>query len=649
MERGYLLKQLDRQILRLNGVLEIPQELVNSRPRKKLLLRARKSSRPEDLIPLVMAQTIPDSATVHLMMLDQGMDLVTKEQLFSGHTLSELCAQLRHTAVQKKRTRELKQKTYYFSQEISFEYAMLPNRNGHPWGAYAVYKEDRSLRETPGPKSRILCREDGGLTGETREEVLGKLERVVLGKRFYDMVAEQTDRQLQRSGAVPTLKTLWFLCRSILKSTQLYDDAFFIGLFCDPSETGEALSGLVLSEAELGEEAFAILTAALGDPAENPMRWNRFNLFLNTAKDLGYLPCNPLRSSEGMKACRQRTRLAEAKFAMRKGYLTQQEQRRMYAFLTEEVTMPSSRVPIPRCVRESRYLAGAIRWLSPLSLREILALRWTNLRQIPSAIPGRTPGYQLEVMYFLNDQLRPELYRKVEMRYKYRKVAIPNFLSDLLLARKAYLMESFGFTEEMLASKPIVTGLEPGSRKTGKQGRYSRQMSWMKPEEGRKAARALLEAAGIDADILVLAQGDDRVEFDANAVSTDLFYSSYRHMLTMDRTEDFSDAEICAQLGIKPTDVYSSNYRNPENDLIQADLVEKLNASLNRILVDRADADLDRCGPVPQEALKLSTGMVSGQRKLLSGSGICTGAPGTIRLKLCSDRGIRLMVRVTKK
>lgn len=537
-------------------ILEVPQSLTKSEPRKKMLVTGRKGTAYTGRYINLHTALTDDGA--NFLTLEKKQVAVPPDWIYRGLTL----AQMRHEALEAEKQpgkNKRESQVYDFSAEIKISYYII-RKGDQVERARAYYRNihrpELEKHRTKGKRPSDI-KTERGIRGTTEEEILRKLEQVALYDEYYDHIVADIMDYYSADYHVLTVKSLWFICRKELLSRISYDDSIALRMFCGTDQT---LSDLVCG-VSTPEDFAAAIEAVCG--AAGKKEWLQLYLIYQVAVDEGILEQNPLTSIMRTVKEHDRKRMYMLNAALRKCHFTDREERRMVEYLCEHVPVSGRKGgTAPRYVIESKWLVGAFSLFAGIPIREICPLLWRDLSHI-----GDLEEMQFAITKHLNangDVISNVNYGNKE---HFRRIAVDAVLGKMLAERKRYLMEQLGYTEESLADIPIMLDAEPSGRGRRKHTRISRATA-------RKVNKQLLTAAQIPEDIISLLEGEDKIDIDLNAERNDLFAAHFRHKVS--HICGFTTGELSYHLGNKGPDTFANHYCDYGNDMMQYVMVHKL-------------------------------------------------------------------------
>lgn len=444
---------------------------------------------------------------------------------------------------------------YWFSPEIGLHYVVLHRKNCI--SAKVCY---RSLLDQNDAKDRrrkygenLTGFTEQGMRCDSEEQLPARLEALALSEKFSEIIRNDFREKWPDSKPL-SMKTIWYLCRENLQKYVVgYRDEMMVEFFTSCSK---ALQDILTSQLELKN-----LSQMLLDEGKNVSKiLLQYHLILRTAQSLGYVDHYALSDADQETIRGRNTRLQDLRRSMTKRHLTDAEEARIMAYLTE----PQGRSKTSRCVTESLLLIGLIRLYTGMPLREVLALQWKHFYQDP-----KTGGYSMILCQRIRDDGTCAGYGNFSDRWKLRKVPLHPEITSSLLARLQWLQNSLHFSMEEILTQPIILSLEPN--------RNRRKCAWRYCDiaTGRKVTRSILDQAKIPENKILLPGSGDYFEHDLNAYSGDMFYANFLHRAI--HTCGFSMGQRCYVTGVDPADTFSGNYVDYADSIVQYQMIRKLN------------------------------------------------------------------------
>lgn len=557
---------LRREKVSISWIMDIPSCYCQSRPKKKAIVSARKSScginNWINLIFNVGTESrqwlVPEKKLIRVPMdmLSRGLTLLQMRRLILDNGNFP-------------KPRECGE--YNFSREIKIAYNFIYSKQGLLEKARAYYRnihrpEQANRQKGTRPNN---VRTERGLRGKTSEEILRNMEKVALYDEFYDCIVDDILDFYKEDFSIVTLKTLWFCCRKALCSCVTYNEDDAIDLFCGENQR--------LSELRLRDCTPEKVNEVI-EGEDSTKLWRLLHLIFKMAVEQKLADKNPFSSILTVVKEENRKRLYALNSSLKKSHFTQTEEAKMVAWLMDGTSVPPGRnadsesaylnqksenaVVLPRCVVESKWLIGAFSLFGGLPLREICPLCWGDIHEI-----GDTGEMQIYITKHLNtaDQIVSNLFYAQQQHY--RKVPLDRVLVQMLSARKRFLMDNYGFTDEALERMPIILDKEPI-------GRGRKKFEMITRNNARIVKKQLLEIAQIPNDVINLLEGEARFDVDLNASKSDLFAANFRDKAL--HTCGFTDGELCHYSGNKAKGTFERHYCDYDNDFLQYNAIKKL-------------------------------------------------------------------------
>lgn len=540
-------------------ILDIPAGLSESEPKKKMLIVGRKG------LPYagryIYLNTAATNERCDYLTVQKKNITVPQDWLYRGMTLSKMRKEALDVLDQKEKSKR-NSLIYDFSNEIKINYQLIC-KDGQIERARAYY---RNIHRPEVEKSRTKGKRpndintERGLRGTTQEQILRNLENVPLYEEYYDHIVSDVTDYYKADFKALTVKTLWFCCRKDLLSMISYDESIAKQMFCGEKQ---CISDLV-SGACQPDDFVKAMNELYGEDGAGKKEWQQLYLVYQIAVDKGMLTKNPLVSIMHIVQEQDRKKLYMLNAALKKSNFTNAEEMRMVAFLCEQVPLSSRKgLCVPRYIAESKWLAGALSLFAGLPVREICPLLWRDFRNIDAI-----DEMQLAITKHLNSA--EQVISNVNYRNKehFRKIPVDHCLAQMLLKRKAYLMDVMGYTEETLANLPIMLDGEPS-------GKGRRKHTMVSRSTVHKVNKQLLLVAEIRENVISMLEGEAQFDVNLNAYRNDLFAANFRHKAY--HICGFSAGELCHYLGNKGPDTYTRHYCDYGNDFLQYAMVQKLN------------------------------------------------------------------------
>lgn len=565
------LNTIRRENIKIDTIMDIPACLCQSRPKKKMVVSAEKNSRSDDnWINLIFSACSKDKLW---LVPEKKMISIPFDMLSRNMSLRQI---RRAVSENGKLPQPRECSEYRFSREIKIAYYFIYGKNGQLERARAYYRsihraDQRNRQKGTRPND---VRTERGLRGKTPADIMKRMEGVAFYEEFYNSIVADILDFYKADFSVLTLKTLWFCCRKMLCSCVSNFDELAMEVFCGESQD---LWDIPVRDCS----PKSVYEAIQGDVEETygVQLWSLLHLIFKVAVENGLAAENPFAPMVRTVRDRNRERLYQLNAALKKSNFTEEEEKRMVDWLMEEIPVPprllkahsklsvqeknEEPVTLPRCVLESKWLIGAFSLFTGLPIRELCPLCWRDLREI-----GSTGAMQVYITKHLDgrDQVVLNVFYADQQRY--RKVPLVSVLSYLLRRRKQFLIDYYGYTEEMLGSMLIILEKEQF-------GRGRKKMAMLSRKHAQQLKRQLLDIARIEPDVISLLEGESRFDVDLNANKKDLFAASFREKAL--HISGFTEGELCHYTGNKAPDTFERHYCDYNNDFLQYAMAKKLN------------------------------------------------------------------------
>lgn len=565
-----LTEYLNQNQIGIQYIMDIPDRACSTAPQKKLLLTGQKRPTPTHKIRLLRAVT---DETGECLVLRKDNYTISADILKDRMTFSQMLM----VAIGKKQPVPRNRGIYQFSKEIPIEYSKIMKKDVLI-GIKASYREkDRPNKNGRIRKGkRIVQNIEKGLRGSSMEEILPKIEYVVTTSQFSQSIAKDLRDYYRDDPGMMSLKSVWICCLEKLKNcTKSYDDNIAMEFFCGPNQVlSDLISGTCTHEEIL--KAMNTLYGGLDIPKKKLLQ---MNLIFRTAVEEGLMEHNPMVVLIPSIMSRPKDRLYLLNSLFKKSFFTEEEEDRMIRFLREQIPIPGKRKALaPRYVVESKWLCVAMCWFTGLKLKDICPLTWSDLCEIDEDITGS----YLRITKYLATRGKVLSYGNEKSKKNYRKIAVAMILLDMLMERKQYLKDRYGYTDEVLADMPIFLEEEP-FRSRGKKVGHMISLS-----TAGKVRKRLIQEARIPEDILTLLEGEERKTIDFSEYRYDLFEANFRHKAY--NYCGFTEGELCHHLGNKGPDTFTEHYCDYGEDWILYNMVRKLYRWTGDFDLSRAEA-----------------------------------------------------------
>lgn len=465
-------------------------------------------------------------------------------------------------------------KTFEFSKEIKISYTLMQNRKNR-FSAKAHYCEIQGKDSSRKKGKTLVQPTERGLRAETREAVLERLAEVPFRPEFYDVIRMDIERVYDETKEPLTLKTLCFCCWSSMPDYTLnFDEKHAKKLIFGRNRD---LADLVPEHATMQEFQDALMSVRGNDKIQKK-DWIQLNLILNAAVQRELLNFNVLVISSLVRSMEGKNSIHILSASLKKPKFQDDEERRMVEYMRKMVKDPRNGKMVPRFVRDSLVLIGAIQLFTGMPIREICALTWLDFSKIDTF---NATNLAVTKHMDAHNHIIPN--REYGHGRNYRLVALPYTLAEMLLMRKKYLETELHLDKEALKKQPIILSQEPGAKGAKRKDLHVHR------QQALKASKQVLAAAKIDSKILTLLDGDARFDVDLNAYQNDLFASNFRWKAYY--CAGFTEGDLAYHVGNVPPDTFSGHYQDYKNKFVQLMLSCKLDRWANHYRLTTAKAD----------------------------------------------------------
>lgn len=540
-------------------IIAIATDATISKPRKKMLLLAQKSTKASVIIPVIFTQCDPNANN---LIFEKEYIHIWPEQLISNSTLDKMRKKViadekKYDSSIKRRNRALIHK---FSNEIKLRYTIHIDKHGSFVGEayYRAISRPEGTKKGEKWNSRVTQK---GLRSKDQQKVVDNIEQAAYYPSISpcivnDILDYYSDRIEQC-----TLKTIWFCCRDKLLRQRTYDDALAQTVLF---RVDSPLFNIRPAFAKEDDYRSAMQGAIPENSNAVVKYWKQLNIIMGTAASESFVRFNPIPALLPEVSKKASKQLQNLRNMLSKKTLTLEEESRILAFLNEETATDFGSRKAKRFEAESIWLLGAIHLFTGMSTREVCALTWDNFVKIPNL-----DAYQLEVYKFLQDDgsITYQLDEKTS-KYSYRKVPLAPLLAKMLLNRQSYMQAVLGYSEKQIHAMPIIMASEC------QDPRKLPEKLFCKFSKATSICRQLIQKADITIQELILPGSDGDIILDMNKYQGDIFYSNFKHRAN--HTCAFQRGELSYTLGNKAPDTFSQHYCDYSSDLAQYCMVQKL-------------------------------------------------------------------------
>lgn len=533
-------------------IISIATDATISKPRKKMLLLARRSAETRVVVPVFFTHCDPDG---HNLVFEKGYIHIRPEQLISNSTLDKM---RRKIIAEEKEYRSVERRNnahiYIFSDEIKLRYTIHTDKHGSLVGE-AYYRGQKKGEKW---NSKVTQK---GLRSKDRQTIINRIEQVAYYETVSPCIVNDILDLYTNSIDQCSLKTIWFCCREKLLRQRTYDDALVQTVLF---KVGSLLSNIRPAFAKEDDYRSAMQGTIPEDSNAVVKYWKQLNIIMRAAEENGFIRYNPIPALLPEVSKKASKQLQNIRNMLSKKTLTLEEESKILVFLNEETATDFGPRKAKRFEAESIWLLGAIHLFTGMSTREACALTWDNFVKIPNL-----DAYQLEVYKFLQDDgsITYQLDEKTS-KYSYRKVPVAPLLANMLLSRKAFMQAVLGYSEKQIQAMPIIMAREY------QDPRKLPEKLFCKLSKATSICRQLIQKADIPIQELILPGSDKDIILDMNKYQGDIFYSNFKHRAN--HTCAFQRGELSYTLGNKAPDTFSQHYCDYSSDLSQYSMMQKL-------------------------------------------------------------------------
>ena len=276
--------------------------------------------------------------------------------------------------------------------------------------------------------------------------------------------------------------------------------------------------------------------------------WNVLdNLFASLRKN-GFCNENPV-SVINAEFHPRHTRESQLRDALTKKSFSKKELQALYQNISTQI-QPSDNI----------YLGMALRLLTGLKVEVLCALKWGDLRKLPS----KEGGYQLWIMR----KATPNGKECVELdtNEEYRRYPLMDLVARFLLDRREYILNVLTVKESALKKKYILSSDAE---------LVAEVCPIPQPNQWKRLGKKMIEQLNIKNVVLDLPSEDGGKETDLTSYHGDIFNTNFRYDLRY--LCHIPQSEERYLMGLQQTDTYSKHYLDFTNDALQQRIITKLN------------------------------------------------------------------------
>lgn len=540
----------------INRIEIIDTKILTVSPRKKSVAYMEKEKKGNSFI-LCNSKYIQEEKS---LVFDEGEFEVEQDVLFKNKmSLIQIWNRCIKGEIENKKNVYSEAKEFVFSNEIHLFYSVYFENEklvGRAWY--------RGLENAEGHRygKRVSSMIEKGLRVSSEEELMSALEKIPFDERVYPFIRSDLYNHYVSKGRVLSLKSIWvYLKDQLLREVKYDGEILFETLSARNSNVGTFLCGLN-SDKKLIE---LLVSSKEFDENNIPYSYleQLYNLF-EIAKRENLIMHNPLDGKIVNEKNRASKRQQDIRQVLVKKHFSDMEEDKIFSFLIEKEKDENTGKYLPRCVKNSIWLLGAIRLFSGISLREACALNWADFREIED-----TGLYYVEITKFMKSDEKAMLHSERNDWKRFRCVPLPQVLCVLLNMRKNYLRD-VGVKEENLSFSPIVLAAE--DLKSLKKG--TKRLS-CKVNRAQDYCRKLVKIADIPEQILLLPDVNGEKYTDIYKYNGDIFLSNIR--MKLNHECKMTVGEINYIVGVEGNDTLSRHYIDYSNSALQVAMVRKMN------------------------------------------------------------------------
>lgn len=511
-------------------------------PKKHMVIclekKEQKGSSGIPVFTMDVVNKAEDSAENRMMVVKEEEISVSEEYLQTG-TMTIVDAR-NYYSKDMVRTRN-KPKVHSFSEEIKLYYKFV-TRNGVT-SAIASY---RSYPDANGKSHNILTKEKG-LRYKSVDELPQRLNNLLFEDQISKEVVRDISKAFKDRKIELSIKSLWYIHRTMLMKDDDYDDNLCREIFssdfqigdmkCDEMYRGEALRSIndsIGSESVSAKKKYILQFQKM------------FELFCRE----GIAFFNPFNELLKEYSNRMEAEQYEVRNALTKKNLTIGEQISVLQYFAKGTVWQDS--------KKLEVLIIAFRLLTPIPIREMLALNWGDMQENKDY-----HFFQIKVTKLIERDGKHVVYGTKKDWKRFRKIPLVYELARMLNARKSFLKSTYHLTDKQIDEYPMFG--EQYATKNPKRYRY---------EQINKICREATASLNTP-ELKVALPGEKELITDLNRYYSDLFLSNFRYHTN--HTCYMTHGEINYIFGRVADDTFSAHYCDYTNDGIQYAVYRKLN------------------------------------------------------------------------
>ena len=407
----------------LSKVLSLPTELINTSPRKKSLVYLEKRSGEEADSRLTFEDSSFDKSTREFTVTPIPRSTTWVQFRDAGRSVIKELRYLQtgeRPAAPQQRNRSF---VFRFSKEILIHYS----RKGSDTGSDILRCHYYSCKKPrKGRNGRCLASAEVRVGARTLTEALSSFLLNGTPSKQSIPAAVCGDILANCQTEALTMKTLWFLCRPLLKENRDYREQAAEKLFAGP-------------------DVHAVELSAGSEGKDDYRYWELLEMILKAAQRMKYIPAgNPIASI--VASYRTSAELQEVRNSLLKRFLEPPYERR----LVERLAAQDGERGLPLYMTDGFFFCLALKLFLGLSTPELCALTWSDIVRLEYG-----GGYQLVVDKSIING-KPKSYYSSNNPVKPRRIPLPDEVFRICSLRKAFLVFSAKLPKDALEKHPLL-------------------------------------------------------------------------------------------------------------------------------------------------------------------------------------------------
>lgn len=527
--------------------------LFPANPKKRMVLFFQRDI-PERLIPIRIL-SLQDSE----MVIGDKEYHVSNEYVRMGIMTIRDVIRINTPAVEVKNRKRPEE--YWFSREIRIQ-CKYTVRDGKKVAIVSY----NSIPDAAGRTRKISRNIEKGLRFKDDKELKSRLDQVVFLDELSEIIAKDIRKNYSDSYETLSLKTLWYLYRDRIYNNEAYDDALCLSIFVNSEYELQRMSYSDLLTGRYPDALEEVLSGR--DTAEQRRILLQLDILFDAMLREGIFRYNPFRDMLGDLSNRMSEEQYEVRNALVKKNLSINQQKALLAGTCQTGEWLGS--------EDFRTLIVSFRLLSGIPVREMLALKWSDLVHVEDY-----DFYQIQVTMRIDREGKSVIYGTQDDWKRFRLIPLVPELTRQLFSRKQRWMAKYKLTEEKMLKLPIFCEAYDRRRK---------QQQIMRYEVVNRICREAIAALQIP-KFEVRLPGEKELITDLNRYYSDLFLSNFRYHAN--HTCRMTRGEINYLLGLEQEDTYAKHYFDYTNDALQYQMLRKLIrwSALLRSSDNRSDAE----------------------------------------------------------